>query len=91
MTTATTNRLINHLVSVVVIGGSHAGLAVSHKLLRQTTRAKITLINPSDEYYFNIAAPRFLVKHESLPQSKCDKVYKRNVVTHTAKKPQTSI
>lgn len=61
---------MSKLVSVVVIGGSHAGLAVSHKLLRQTTRAKITLINPSDEYYFNIAAPRFLVKPESLPQSK---------------------
>jgi NADH dehydrogenase FAD-containing subunit len=61
---------MSKLVSVVVIGGSHAGLAVSHKLLRQATRAKITLINPSDEYYFNIAAPRFLVKPESLPQSK---------------------
>ncbi|KAI3012870.1 hypothetical protein CBS147352_5512 [Aspergillus niger] len=57
-------------VSVIVIGGSHAGLAVSHKLLRQTPRAAITLINPSDEYYFNIAAPRFLVKPESLPPSK---------------------
>ncbi|KAJ5885912.1 uncharacterized protein N7473_008586 [Penicillium subrubescens] len=58
------------LVSVVVIGGSHAGLAVSQKLLRQTARAKITLINPSDEYYFNIAAPRFLVKPKSLPPSR---------------------
>jgi NADH dehydrogenase FAD-containing subunit len=57
-------------VSVIVIGGSHAGLAVSQKLLRQTPRATITLINPSDEYYFNIAAPRFLVKPESLPPSK---------------------
>ncbi|GKZ33618.1 hypothetical protein AbraIFM66950_003527 [Aspergillus brasiliensis] len=61
---------MSKLVSVVVIGGSHAGLAVSHKLLRQTTRARITMINPSDEYYFNIAAPRFLVKPDSLPQSK---------------------
>ena len=57
-------------ISVIVIGGSHAGLAVSQKLLRQTPRAKVTLINPSDEYYFNIAAPRFLVKPESLPPSK---------------------
>lgn len=57
-------------VSVIVIGGSHAGLAVSQKLLRQTPRAAVTLINPSDEYYFNIAAPRFLVKPESLPPSK---------------------
>ena len=57
-------------VSVVVIGGSHAGLAISHKLLRKTPRAKIILINPSDEYYFNIATPRFLVKPDSLPPSK---------------------
>ncbi|KAJ5681294.1 hypothetical protein N7455_007603 [Penicillium solitum] len=57
-------------ISVIVIGGSHAGLAISQKLLRQTSRAAITLINPSDEYYFNIAAPRFIVKPKSLPQSK---------------------
>ncbi|KAJ5794612.1 hypothetical protein N7457_001211 [Penicillium paradoxum] len=57
-------------VSVVVIGASHAGLAVSHKLLRQAPEVSITLINPFDEYYFNIAAPRFLVKPESLPSSK---------------------
>lgn len=55
---------------VIVIGGSHAGLAISHKLLRQTPRAAIILINPSDEYYFNIATPRILVKPESLPPSK---------------------
>ncbi|KAJ5090100.1 hypothetical protein N7532_008784 [Penicillium argentinense] len=57
-------------VSVIVIGGSHAGPAISQKLVRQTPRAAITLINPSDEYYFNNAAPRFLVKPESLPPSK---------------------
>lgn len=57
-------------LSVVIIGASHAGLGVSHKLLRQTTEASITLINPSDEYYFNIAAPRFLVKPESLSPTK---------------------
>ncbi|KAJ5591706.1 uncharacterized protein N7459_002075 [Penicillium hispanicum] len=56
--------------SVIVIGGSHAGLAVSQKLLRQTPKAAITLISPSDEYYFNIAAPRFLVKPKSLPPSR---------------------
>ncbi|KAL3472062.1 hypothetical protein BJX99DRAFT_262670 [Aspergillus californicus] len=57
-------------VSVLVIGGSHAGLAVSQKLLRQTSRVAVTLISPSEQYYFNIAAPRFLVKPESLPPSK---------------------
>jgi NADH dehydrogenase FAD-containing subunit len=57
-------------VSVVVIGASHAGLGVSHKLLRQAPKASITLIDPSDEYYFNIATPRFLVKPQSLPSNK---------------------
>lgn len=57
-------------VSVIVIGGSHAGLAVSQKLLRQTPKVAVTLISPSDEYYFNIAAPRFLVKPNSLAPSK---------------------
>jgi NADH dehydrogenase FAD-containing subunit len=62
--------MMSKRVSVIVIGGSHAGLAVSQKLLRQTPRAAITLINPSNEYYFNIAAPRFLVKPASLPPTK---------------------
>ncbi|KAH8689351.1 hypothetical protein BGW36DRAFT_365124 [Talaromyces proteolyticus] len=57
-------------VSVIVIGGSHAGLGVSHKLLRRTPKVSVTLVNPSDEYYFNIATPRFLVKPGSLPPSK---------------------
>lgn len=57
-------------VSVVIVGASHAGLGVSHKLLRKVPEASITLINPSDEYYFNIATPRFLVKPESLSSSK---------------------
>ncbi|KAJ5433279.1 uncharacterized protein N7458_012435 [Penicillium daleae] len=57
-------------VSVAVIGASHAGLGVSHKLLRQAPKASITLIDPSDEYYFNIATPRFLVKPQSLPSNK---------------------
>ncbi|CAG9940189.1 unnamed protein product [Clonostachys rosea f. rosea IK726] len=57
-------------VSVIVIGASHAGLAFSHKLLRLVPNASVTLINPSSAYYFNIAAPRFLAKPESLPPSK---------------------
>lgn len=57
-------------VSVFVIGASHAGLGVSHKLLRQNSKVSVTLINPSDEYYFSISAPRFLVKPESIPPSK---------------------
>lgn len=56
--------------SVVVIGASHAGLGLSHKLLRLSPHVAITLINPTDQYYFNIAAPRFLVQPEALSSSK---------------------
>lgn len=56
--------------SVVVIGASHAGLGLSHKLLRLAPNVAITLISPSDEYFFNIAAPRFLVKPDALPTSR---------------------
>lgn len=57
-------------VNIVVIGASHAGLGVAHRLVRQNPRLRITLVNPSSEYYFNIAAPRFLVNPDSLPTSK---------------------
>lgn len=57
-------------VSVVVIGGSSAGLGVSHGLLRQVPNVRVTLINPSNEYYFNLASPRIIAKPNSLPSSK---------------------
>jgi NADH dehydrogenase FAD-containing subunit len=46
---------------VVIIGGSFGGLGLANKLL-ETPSIKVTLINPSDSFYFNIAAPRILAK-----------------------------
>jgi NADH dehydrogenase FAD-containing subunit len=57
-------------VSVVVIGGSSAGLGISHGLLRQVPNVRVTLINPSNEYYFNLASPRIIAKPNSLSSSK---------------------
>lgn len=57
-------------VSVVVIGGSHAGVGVCHGLLRQVPNARVTLISPSKYYYFNIPAPRIIAKSESLSPDK---------------------
>ena len=57
-------------VSVVVIGGASAGLGVSHGLLRQVPNVTVTLINPSNEYYFNLASPRIIAKPNSLSSSK---------------------
>ncbi|GIJ92394.1 hypothetical protein Asppvi_011376 [Aspergillus pseudoviridinutans] len=55
---------------VVVIGGSNAGIGVCHGLLQQIPDISVTLVNPSKEYYFNLAAPRFLAKSGLLPSSK---------------------
>ncbi|KAF9894415.1 hypothetical protein FE257_007918 [Aspergillus nanangensis] len=58
--------------SVVIIGGSNAGLGVSHALLKDLlphAAIQVTLINPSSEYYFNIAAPRVLAYPANDPWS----------------------
>jgi NADH dehydrogenase FAD-containing subunit len=73
-------------VSVVVIGGSSAGLGVSHGLLRQVPNVRVTLINPSNEYYFNLASPRIIAKPNSLPTSK----YLYSITDAFKKYPNTS-
>lgn len=58
--------------NVVVIGGSYAGIGVCHGLLQKNSDRKITvtLINPSTEFYFNIAAPRIVAKSDLIPPEK---------------------
>lgn len=54
--------------TVVVIGGSFAGLQVAHGILKDPgpgTHAKVVLINPSNKWYFNIAAPRIIAKPQA--------------------------
>ncbi|RJE27027.1 AMID-like mitochondrial oxidoreductase [Aspergillus sclerotialis] len=62
MTTTTT--------SIVVIGGSYAGIGVSHGLLQQLPNIKVTLINPSTDLSYNIASPRFLTKPDLIPEER---------------------
>jgi NADH dehydrogenase FAD-containing subunit len=73
-------------VSVVVIGGSSAGLGVSHGLLRQVPNVRVTLVNPSNEYYFNLASPRIIAKPNSLSTSK----YLYSITDAFKKYPHTS-
>ncbi|THY25851.1 FAD/NAD(P)-binding domain-containing protein [Aureobasidium pullulans] len=47
---------------VVIIGGSYAGAKVAHKVLKETPNSKVTLIDASDVFYFNIASPRIIAK-----------------------------
>lgn len=66
--------------TIVVIGGSYAGLGVSHQLLQnqqlleqqqqQPKDIKVILINPSNEFCYNVASPRFLTKANLIPEEK---------------------
>ncbi|KAJ5351692.1 hypothetical protein N7452_000666 [Penicillium brevicompactum] len=49
-------------IDIVVIGGSFAGLHIAHSVLRDVPDAKVTLVNPSSNFFWNIAAPRIVAK-----------------------------
>jgi hypothetical protein len=51
---------------VVIIGASYAGNGVARGLLNSLSKSiKVVLINPSDKFYFNIAAPRILTNPDA--------------------------
>ncbi|KAI9739788.1 MAG: hypothetical protein M1834_006509 [Cirrosporium novae-zelandiae] len=52
-------------ITIVIVGGSYAGIAAAHAILKEIRTVKVILINPSDKFYFNIAAPRILAKPEA--------------------------
>jgi len=56
-------------VNILIIGGSFAGILTAHALLKAIPTAKITIINPSKNFYFNIASPRILAKPGAIPTS----------------------
>lgn len=49
-------------IDIVIIGASFAGLHIAHSVLRDVPDAKVTLINPSTSFFWNIAAPRIVAK-----------------------------
>jgi NADH dehydrogenase FAD-containing subunit len=49
-------------VQIVIIGGSHGGLAVAQAVLNTISAATVTVISTSKDYYFNLAAPRILAR-----------------------------
>jgi NADH dehydrogenase FAD-containing subunit len=57
-------------VNIVVIGGSFGGIGVAQNILASIPNVKVTLINPSKDWYFNIAAARILGKPSSTPLEK---------------------
>lgn len=65
--------------SIVVLGGSFAGLNAAHYALRhiipalpkkEGTTYTITLVNPSKDFYWRIAGPRAAVSKQLMPPSK---------------------
>lgn len=52
--------------NIVIIGGSHAGLGVAQAILAALPTVKVTLINTSKHYYFNLAAPRILARPDDI-------------------------
>jgi NADH dehydrogenase FAD-containing subunit len=67
-------------LNIVILGASFAGLAVAHKVLRNTLeeigvtrsapRYRVVLIGPSTCLFWNIGAPRALVSNKCLPLDK---------------------
>jgi NADH dehydrogenase FAD-containing subunit len=55
---------------IVVIGGSFGGIGVAQKILASLPNVKVTLVNTSKDWFFNIAAARILGKPSSTPLEK---------------------
>lgn len=61
--------------TVVVIGASFGGLPVAHALLKDVLPTcgkdyKLVLINPSEEFFFKVGAPRAVTRPDMLPLDK---------------------
>src|ERR1700710_657364 len=50
--------------SIVILGGSYAGVGIAHRILKQSTKTepfKITIVSPTTHLYWNMASPRGIV------------------------------
>jgi NADH dehydrogenase FAD-containing subunit len=58
--------------TIVIVGGSYAGIGVAQGLLKQlrNSNVKIILVNPSDLFFFNVASPRVFAKPDAFAQEK---------------------
>lgn len=60
--------------NIVVLGGSFAGIGISHYLLRHvipqlpdSSNYQLIMVNPSDHFYFKVAAPRMTSREDLIP------------------------
>ncbi|KAJ5167349.1 Apoptosis-inducing factor [Penicillium canariense] len=49
-------------INVVIVGAGCAGVSIAHSLLQGVPNTKVVLVNPSQTFYWNIAAPRIVAK-----------------------------
>lgn len=61
--------------TIVVIGASYGGLPVAHALLKDVLPTsgkdyKLVLVNPSEEFYWKVGAPRAITRPEKLSMEK---------------------
>lgn len=61
--------------TIIVIGASYGGLPVAHSLLKDVLPTagkdyKLVLINPSEEFYWKVGAPRAITRPDMLPMDK---------------------
>ncbi|KAL4794644.1 putative apoptosis-inducing factor [Aspergillus venezuelensis] len=56
---------------VVIVGGSMAGLATAHQILKQTStnQVRVTIVSRDSHLYWNIASPRAVASASKVPDS----------------------
>lgn len=57
--------------TILIIGGSYAGIGLAQRLLKQNlagTKLKVTIVNPTESFYFNVASPRIIAKPDFFKQ-----------------------
>lgn len=52
---------LENMKSILVLGGSFAGVSTAHRILKKNPDVKITLVSPTDSVYWNLAGPRAIV------------------------------
>jgi len=50
-----------NMKTIVVLGGSFAGVSTAHRILKKTPDVKITLVSPDTHIFWNLAGPRAIV------------------------------
>lgn len=56
-----TQLSIENMKSILILGGSFAGVSTAHRIFKKNPDVKITIVSPTDTFYWNLAGPRAIV------------------------------